>query len=71
MNAVLEKQIYKVQEGKRWAEIEFVKGRFAKCVYQVSSKVSYNLDDWKFLGELAQEIQRLALSYETGREKDG
>jgi len=67
MNAVLEKQIYKIQEGERWAEIEFVKGRFAKCVYRVSSKVSYSLDDWKFLGELAQEIQRLALSYEVGR----
>ena len=69
MNAELYKQIYRMEEGRRWAQIEFAGGKFNGCRYNVSNKINYTLDDWKFLKQVASEIERLALSYEVGKEE--
>ena len=71
VNAKLYKQVYRMQteDGRKWADIEFVDGKFSHCKYVVSRVTSYTLDDWKFLKQVASEIERLALSYEV--EKGG
>lgn len=70
MEARLCKQIYcMADEDSRKAEIVFEDGHFLTCSYIVSSVNNYTLDDWKFLKEVASEVERLSLSYEVGREK--
>jgi len=68
MTANLTRKIYSYvweKDSMRQAEISFNttapgKFRFDKCVFVGVNKVYYyDLDDWSFLGDLAQEITRL------------
>ena len=58
MKAYLYQEVYKIEgENGREAMITFTEGKFDRCNYNLTG--TYNLEDWKFLGEVAQEIQRL------------
>jgi len=58
MKAYLYQEVYKIKDRYgREAKIIFIEGKFNRCEYNLTG--TYNLEDWKFLGEVAQEIQRL------------
>ena len=58
-------EIYRFEYDEiRWADIIFVDGKFNRCEYYRSTQKWLTLEDWDFLGKLAQEIKRINLNYD-------
>ena len=49
---------YKKDDYHRIATVVFINNKFIKCEFKTST-TNYDLEDWKWLGELSKKIEEL------------